>query len=294
MMRKIVKVIAIASLLTPALYGAGTIACKGCHGANFEKPAMGQSKVVSDMSKADIIASMKGYKDGSYGGAMKGLMIGQVANLDDTAIEAIANEIKGAEAKKDEKIKKVEAPVETPVKKVTVSTTTIAPEVSSIVSTDSEKELGLRKTDIYTEGAETVGDEAKYATAPTGTSTKIERAFTNAPPMIPHDVTGMLPITIKNNQCLSCHDKANAKGMKASMPNLTAIPASHYKDLRAEDQKDLPKLAGARFNCSQCHAPQSDTKPLVENTFKADFQSDAEKSGSTLADTMNIGKDTLK
>lgn len=165
---------------------------------------------------------------------------------------------------------------------------------SETVSNATEKELGLRKTDLYSEGDETVGDVAKYSKAATGTSTKIERAFTNAPPMIPHDVEAMLPITIKNNQCLSCHDKANAEGMKAAMPNLTAIPASHYKDLRAEDQKDLPKLAGARFNCSQCHAPQSETKPLVKNEFTPDFQSDAEKSGSTLAETLNVGNDTLK
>ncbi len=165
---------------------------------------------------------------------------------------------------------------------------------SETVSNTTEKELGLRKTDLYSEGAETVGSEAKYTTAPTGTSTKIERAFTNAPPMIPHDVEGMLPITIKNNQCISCHDRENAEGMEAGMPNLTSIPASHYKDLRSKDQNDLPTLAGARFNCSQCHAPQSETKPLVENVFKADFQSDAEKKGSNLADTINIGKDTLK
>ena len=64
-------------------------------------------------------------------------------------------------------------------------------------SSVSEKELGLRKTDLYSEGAETVGDKTKYGKAAAGTSSKIERAFTNAPPMIPHDVEGMLPITIK-------------------------------------------------------------------------------------------------
>ena len=170
-------------------------------------------------------------------------------------------------------------------------------ETNSEVETEnsiSEKELGLRKTDLYIEGVEAVGDKTKYSKAPAGTSSKIERAFTNAPPMIPHDVEGMLPITIKNNQCLSCHDKANASAMKEAMPNLTSIPASHYKDLRDEDQKTLPKLAGARFNCTQCHAPQSEVEPEVENKFTPDFQSDAEKSSSNLAETINIGKDTIK
>ena len=54
-------------------------ACKGCHGQNFEKKALGKSKIVSDMTKAEVNAAMVGYKDGSYGGAMKGVMKGQVA-----------------------------------------------------------------------------------------------------------------------------------------------------------------------------------------------------------------------
>ncbi len=68
-------------------------ACAGCHGANFEKKAMGVSKVVKDMTKADIVKALKGYKDGSYGGAMKGIMKGQVTSLDNATIEAIANKI---------------------------------------------------------------------------------------------------------------------------------------------------------------------------------------------------------
>ncbi len=70
-----------------------TAVCAGCHGANFEKKAMGVSKVVKDLSKDEIIKALKGYKDGSYGGSMKSVMKGQVAALDDKAIEAIANKI---------------------------------------------------------------------------------------------------------------------------------------------------------------------------------------------------------
>jgi len=93
-MNKIVKIIAVTALMSPALFADGTAACKGCHGPNFEKKALGKSKVVKDLSKEDIIKALKGYKDGSYGGAMKGMMKGQVAKLDDAAIEAIAAEIK--------------------------------------------------------------------------------------------------------------------------------------------------------------------------------------------------------
>jgi len=54
-------------------------ACKGCHGGNFEKKALGKSLIVSEMTKAEVNAAMVGYKDGSYGGPMKGIMKGQVA-----------------------------------------------------------------------------------------------------------------------------------------------------------------------------------------------------------------------
>lgn len=84
-------------LLTAVL---GTVAfanpygkCVACHGANGEKVALGKSKVIKDMSKADFIASMKGYQDGSYGGPMKGVMIPQAKGLSDADLETIANKL---------------------------------------------------------------------------------------------------------------------------------------------------------------------------------------------------------
>ncbi|MGB6018879.1 MAG: c-type cytochrome [Sulfurimonadaceae bacterium] len=65
--------------------------CAGCHGASGEKVALGKSKVISDMSKADIVVALKGYKDGTYGGPMKGIMKGQVAALSDADMQAIAD-----------------------------------------------------------------------------------------------------------------------------------------------------------------------------------------------------------
>jgi len=89
-MKKITKILAITALMSPAIYAANTAACAGCHGANFEKVALGKSKVVKDMTKDEIVKALKGYKDGSYGGAMKGVMKGQVAKLTDKDIEEIA------------------------------------------------------------------------------------------------------------------------------------------------------------------------------------------------------------
>ena len=84
------KIIIATSILTACFAFANPYAkCVGCHGANGEKVAMGKSKVIKDMTKAEFIAAMKGYKDGTYGGVMKGIMKGQVATLSDEDMEAL-------------------------------------------------------------------------------------------------------------------------------------------------------------------------------------------------------------
>ncbi len=64
--------------------------CSGCHGPNGEKVALGKSKVIAGWTKEETISSLKGYKDGTYGGVMKGVMKGQVINLSDEEIEALS------------------------------------------------------------------------------------------------------------------------------------------------------------------------------------------------------------
>ena len=178
----------------------------------------------------------------------------------------------------------------------------------SMNQTVSEESLGLRKTDLYTEKS-TVGDQTMYSKSAAGASTTINRAFENAPPMIPHDVEGMLPITINNNSCAGCHEPAVAASM-----NATPIPKSHFTNYRPDtalasdgkitkegktventsdfvvgSAKTLNQLSGARFNCSQCHAPQSQGKLIVENDFEADFRKDNADKASNLVDNINEG-----
>ena len=150
----------------------------------------------------------------------------------------------------------------------------------------SEESLGLRKTDLYTEST-TVGDKTAYGTAQATTSTRIKRAFQDAPPMIPHDTVGMLPIKTGDNSCVGCHMPEVAPAMGA-----TPIPVSHFTDFRprakivngvavdtVNNYKNETKivkgdhLQNARFNCSACHAPQSQGKLVVENTFEPVFTS---------------------
>jgi len=150
-------------------------------------------------------------------------------------------------------------------------------------------ELGLRKSGLS--GAVNI-PEAKYDRPAPGAAKRFARSYVNAPPLIPHSVDGLLPITAKNNACLGCHMPDVAKSMGA-----TPIPESHFTDFRPSTKiengkivkdgkavanatdvkiakfKKLKKLNPARFNCSQCHVPQANVKPLVGNTFKPEFTS---------------------
>ena len=92
-MKKIVLTAIFAAATAASLSAASIAACAGCHGASFEKAAMGKSQIVKGWDAAKIEASLKGYKDGTYGGPMKGVMAGQVKNLTDADIADIAKQI---------------------------------------------------------------------------------------------------------------------------------------------------------------------------------------------------------
>ncbi len=87
---------AVAGAATAAVVGdsiAGVSAytkCKACHGSNAEKKALGTSKIIAGWDAAETVKAMNGYKDGSYGGAMKGVMKGQAASMSDADIANVA------------------------------------------------------------------------------------------------------------------------------------------------------------------------------------------------------------
>ena len=93
-MKKIV-IASISALTLASTLTAGVVAgkCVGCHGGDWSKKALGKSKVVSDMTHAEIATALKGYKDGSYGGPMKGLMKGQVAAYSDADLDAFSSTV---------------------------------------------------------------------------------------------------------------------------------------------------------------------------------------------------------
>jgi cytochrome c-type protein NapB len=78
------------------------------------------------------------------------------------------------------------------------------------------------------------------------------------PPMVPHAVD-KYEVNLKYNGCLKCHSEKTYEREKAPK-----IGDSHYV---SRDGKVLETLSSRRYFCNQCHAPQVDAKPLVENKF---------------------------
>jgi len=151
-------------------------------------------------------------------------------------------------------------------------------------------------------GDNKIGDKAIYAETPENESEGMDRAFENAPPLIPHTVKGMADIKINDNECLLCHMPNKAKN-----ENATPIPTSHFIDYRPkpilEGKKWLvkakenevvqvstgTKLENSRFFCNQCHVPQTDAVLLVGNTFKASFRNSSDRSKSNLDKNIEEG-----
>jgi cytochrome c553 len=88
------KIVIATSLLVASVAFAGSYdKCATCHGVNGEKAALGKSKVIKDMTKADFVSALKGYQDGTYGGASKGLMAAQVKGMNEATMNEIADTI---------------------------------------------------------------------------------------------------------------------------------------------------------------------------------------------------------
>ena len=125
----------------------------------------------------------------------------------------------------------------------------------------SDDQIGLSKTSVFDTPAP---DSWSYTNQDPENVERLPRAFPGAPPQIPHEVASMLPIKTDENLCVECHDNPRyiGKGYQDKSP----MPESHYA-VKGEKYSDW-KMSGARFNCTQCHAPQAEgVKPLVGNTF---------------------------
>ena len=152
-----------------------------------------------------------------------------------------------------------------------------------VIAVNNDKDLGLIEADVKDDAKDLLGAMPTYSQAAPGTSEKMERAFENAPPLIPHTVEGFLPIKMENNICFSCHmpDKVEESGA-------VEIPKMHFTILRpalyekngiyyfAEKdtlvREETNNLNNAFFNCTQCHVPQANIKVDIKNLFTPEFR----------------------
>lgn len=124
--------------------------------------------------------------------------------------------------------------------------------------------MGLSKTSVF----DTPTPEPfEYSKSKPKHSELLPRAYADLPPLIPHKVDGYLPITSDANECLDCHDEPKLIGKKTKKKTVP-MPRDHYVDLRSSSDEMKEDIVGARYNCTQCHVPQSGAAPLVENTFQ--------------------------
>jgi len=124
-------------------------------------------------------------------------------------------------------------------------------------------DLGLVKKDV---SALPTPTPYHYSDQFPGMSQLLPRSYSGAPPQIPHNIETFIPITSSNNLCKGCHDMPDNIGKPRVKGNATPIPNSHYIDLRNGGKKSK-QLIGARTVCTQCHVPQANVAPLVDNTF---------------------------
>ncbi|WP_107850322.1 nitrate reductase cytochrome c-type subunit [Oceanimonas marisflavi] len=87
----------------------------------------------------------------------------------------------------------------------------------------------------------------------------IDSDYVYQPPLVPHTIRNY-EVSLNANKCLSCHGWKNANEMGA-----TKISVTHYQSRQGQVLSDV---SPRRYFCLQCHVPQADASPLVDNTFQ--------------------------
>lgn len=133
-------------------------------------------------------------------------------------------------------------------------------------ATVQDDTLGLAKVSVEADTGLKTEAFSYQGKGPGENNKRIPRAYDNAPPMIPHDISAFGEITKDSNVCIGCHMPDVAKAVGA-----IPVPPTHLTNLRTN--KDLKgELYQGRYNCTQCHAPQAVLDPAVMNRFKGAFR----------------------
>ena len=136
-------------------------------------------------------------------------------------------------------------PTETPP----VATPEPAPE---LVKSIPDSEIGLASGTAFEQPPQA---PIKFNLVDPGESELSARPNAEFPPVIPHSIQDMEPISLDENSCLDCHNTDVAEDMGA-----VAVPASHFMDLRNSPGEFGDSVAGARLVCTSCHVEQTDVR----------------------------------
>lgn len=117
--------------------------------------------------------------------------------------------------------------------------------VAQGVTTIPDSEIGLAPGTAFEQPEQRA---VAFNLADPGESTIRPRPNAEFPPVIPHSVQDIGPITLGENPCLDCHAADVADEMGA-----VAIPRSHYMDLRNSPGEYDEHVTGARLVCTSCH-----------------------------------------
>ena len=117
--------------------------------------------------------------------------------------------------------------------------------VSQAVRTIPDSEIGLAPGTAFEQPPQApIG----FNTVDPGGSEIRPRPNAEFPPVIPHSVQDLGPISLTENPCLECHGAEVAEDMGA-----VAVPASHTMDLRNAPGEFGERVTGARLVCTSCH-----------------------------------------
>ena len=93
---------------------------------------------------------------------------------------------------------------------------------------------------------------------PDNSDVRRQRNYAMQPPVVPHKIEGY-QLDKNANRCMFCHSRTKTQESQAPM-----ISVTHFQD---RDGNFLAELSPRRYFCLQCHVPQAEVKPLVENRF---------------------------
>jgi hypothetical protein len=122
--------------------------------------------------------------------------------------------------------------------------------VSRVVGTIPDSGIGLAPGTVFEQPPQS---PIAFNAADPGDSEIQGRPNAEFPPVIPHSVQDLAPISLTENPCLECHGANVAEDMGA-----VAVPASHRMDLRNSPGVFGDEVTGARLVCTSCHVEMTE------------------------------------